>query len=156
MIRGKVYVCLVLLCSQLFFAVAESAVYRWVDEQGRVQFGDRPPPGQQLEELNIKSAPSTASDVGQPSQQQRKALRQKLLDSYREERELKREARKEREEQAEQRKMRCAQAKNRLRDYENSSALYDLQADGSRAYLSKEQFEAELIKAREAVKKLCR
>ncbi|MCW8945258.1 MAG: DUF4124 domain-containing protein [Sedimenticola sp.] len=156
MFQGKLYGCLVLLCSQLFFSVAESAVYRWVDEQGRVQFGDRPPQNQQPEELKIKSAPSAASDAGQPSQQQRRELRQKLLDSYREERELKREARKEREEQAEKQKMRCAQAKNRLRDYENSSALYDLQADGSRAYLSKAQFEAELVKARVAVKQLCR
>ncbi|MCW8889505.1 MAG: DUF4124 domain-containing protein [Sedimenticola sp.] len=143
------------LCGLLFFSMAQAAVYRWVDEQGRVQYGDRPPLDQQSEELKIKSSSRSEPAAGQPTQGQRQELRQKLLDSYQEERAEKREARKKREEQAEQNKMRCAKAKNRLRDYENSSALYELQPDGSRTYLSKAEFEATLKEAREAVKRLC-
>lgn len=152
---GRLLICLVLLCGQLLFSIASAAVYRWVDEQGRVQYGDRPPQDQKIKELKIKSAPSSERAVGQPTQQQRQEHRQKLLDSFREEREQKRADRKKREAQAEQKKMRCAQAKDRLREYENSSALYELQADGSRSFLSKAQFEAALKEARQAVKRFC-
>lgn len=37
------------LLAALPWALAQAQVYRWVDAQGRVQLGDRPPPGVQAE-----------------------------------------------------------------------------------------------------------
>lgn len=49
--RGLVFVLAWLLCSQ-----ALSAAYKWVDEQGKVHYGDRPPAGAQ----RIKAPPPPA------------------------------------------------------------------------------------------------
>jgi hypothetical protein len=145
------------MLSQSGLPVADAAVYRWMDEQGRVQYGDRPPLDKNTDEIKIRSTPASRNDATNrpPSDLERKQLRQKMLDNYQEEREEKRQARKKREREAAQRKMRCVEAKDRLRDYEDSTALYDLQPDGTRVFLTKEQFQAEMMAARAAVKKLC-
>lgn len=153
--RASVFSCLLLFSMQSELQVAEAAVYRWVDAQGRVQFGDRPPQDQQTEELKIKSSPSGRGDPGSQTTQQRNERRQKILESYQEEREEKRQAQKKREAEATQRKMRCAEAKNRLHEYERATALYEPQSDGSRVYLTNEQFESQIETARASVKKLC-
>ncbi|MCW8847215.1 MAG: DUF4124 domain-containing protein [Sedimenticola sp.] len=150
------WVC-VFSCLLLFsmLQVAEAAVFRWVDAQGRVQFGDRPPPDQQAEELEIKSSPSGRGDPDSQTTQERNERRQKILESYQDEREEKRQAQKKRDAKAAQRKIRCAEARNRLHEYERATALYELQSDGSRVYLTKEQFESQIETARASVKKLC-
>ncbi|WP_186297628.1 DUF4124 domain-containing protein [Sedimenticola selenatireducens] len=145
------------MLSQAGLPAADAAVYRWTDEQGRVQYGDRPPLDTNTDEIKIKSTPTSRSDAtnSSPSELERKELRQKMLDNYQQEREEKRQARKKREQEAARQKMRCVEAKDRLRDYEDSTALYDLQPDGKRVFLTKEQFQAEMAAARAAVKKLC-
>jgi hypothetical protein len=64
-------------------AMASDNVYRWVDENGNVHFGDKPPEKTKAEIINIQSSPATntqaasepasAAASGQPSraQQQR-------------------------------------------------------------------------------------
>ncbi|MGV6826209.1 MAG: glutaredoxin domain-containing protein [bacterium] len=50
----KILVCLMILVSSI---AAASEIYRWVDEQGKVQFGDRPPSGagEQAVDLRINT-----------------------------------------------------------------------------------------------------
>jgi hypothetical protein len=49
-----------LLLALVLCAAGASAgdLYRWVDAEGRVQFGDAPPPGVKAEKLGIKSRPT--------------------------------------------------------------------------------------------------
>lgn len=145
------------MLSQYLLPLADAAVYRWVDEQGRVQFGDRPPPGRELETLNIKSVPTprSAETNSSPSELERQELRRKMLDNYQEERAERRQARKKRAQEAAQQRRLCVEAKDRLRGYEHSTALYKLQPDGTRLFLTREQFETEMMAARTAVRRLC-
>lgn len=54
-------------------ALAEDEIYRWVDENGVVHFGDRPPANAEADQVSIQTskisndAPSTAQDPYAPS-----------------------------------------------------------------------------------------
>jgi len=147
---------LVLLMSGVWLDSAHAAVYRWVDADGRTQFGDRPPSDRSVEEVQIRQPP-TPDNAGVPmSDQQRRDLRQKMLDAYREEREEKQQARERRVAEQARRKMACARAKDRVREYETAAGLYELQPDGSRRYLSDEEFRVSLRRARDEVRQHCR
>lgn len=138
----------------------EAAVYRWLDEQGRVQFGDRPPAHRQVKQIELKTPPSAPGKVSTPTPaqtlQQRREVQQKMLDAYRDEREQRQQQRQERAVEQARRKRACVEARDRLRLYQSSGALYELEADGSRRFLSAEQYEAALARARNVVAQRCR
>lgn len=46
-----------IICSLLFAAVAIGAVYKWVDDEGNVHYGDTPPKDQEKETIDIAPAP---------------------------------------------------------------------------------------------------
>ena len=46
-----------IICSLLFAAVAIGAVYKWVDDEGNVHYGDTPPKDQEKETIEIAPAP---------------------------------------------------------------------------------------------------
>ncbi|AKH20942.1 DUF4124 domain-containing protein [Sedimenticola thiotaurini] len=151
-------ICLLLSLGGVWWGLADGAVYRWVDENGRTQFGDRPPAGRSAEELQIKSRPTPGSDgTDAPANaEQRRELQQRMLDAYRDEREAKQQAREKKAAQEAKRKRACTQAKDQLRSFEAAGALYKLQPDGSRRYLSDQEYQAVLRKTRERVKQYCR
>jgi hypothetical protein len=54
MVRQRPILWLTFLASALLPAVAGSTeIYRWVDEDGSVHFGDRPPEGRQTEKVEV-------------------------------------------------------------------------------------------------------
>ncbi|MEK7792101.1 MAG: DUF4124 domain-containing protein, partial [Pseudomonadota bacterium] len=51
------------LLSFLVSMVAQAQVYKWVDQNGKIQYSDQPPPSgavQNEKKLGIKSSPSSA------------------------------------------------------------------------------------------------
>ena len=136
--------------------VAAAGVYRWVDEQGRVQFGDRPPAHKEAQQIELKTPPRSSSGSS-PSQtpEQRREVRQKMLDAYRDEREQRQQQREQRAAEQARRQRACIEARDRLRLYRSTSALYELDEQGNRRYLSDEGYEAALARARQEVQRLC-
>jgi hypothetical protein len=136
--------------------VVQAGVYRWVDDNGRVHFGDRPS-SDSAQELELKRPPRPRT--GNIDQRQldaeRKAARQKLLDSFDEERRQQREATQQREAQERERQRNCAAARDRLRRYENASSLYQPLANGERRVLSKGERRSATEQARQAVNRWC-
>ncbi|GMQ97467.1 MAG: DUF4124 domain-containing protein [Gammaproteobacteria bacterium] len=104
-------------------------VYKWVDEKGKVHFGDRPPEnlGQQL---NIDSSP-THPGVKSNAQSQLEA-RDRLLDAYAAERAEKEQAAYENKAKEEQLAKTCARARDQLKVLQNSKYVYDVDKDGKR------------------------
>ena len=51
---------LVLLCFPL---IAHAEIYKWVDENGRVQYGERPPPNVKPVPMRPESMPGLLSDA---------------------------------------------------------------------------------------------
>lgn len=130
---------------------AAAAVYRWVDEDGRVHFGDRPPPGN-ADRIAVPVAP--APDAGL---KERRLKRQRLLDAFEEERRLQEQAAGEAAQEAERRRRNCRQAQARLRGIEASRRVYKLDEHGNRTYRSWDDNEREqaIAATRRAVQEYC-
>lgn len=140
----------------LFVASAgEGAIYRWVDQQGRVHYGSQAPTDQ-AEQLDIdeSEAPPPAPDM-QLLDRERGRQRDRLLEHYRDQREQKRRAADKQAEEDQRRQQNCAKAQRRLVRYQRSSAIYETMEDGSRRFLSQQEYDAELERMRQAVQQWC-
>lgn len=109
---------------------AAGEIYRWVDEAGRVHYGDRPV-DDQAREVNITPPPPADEAAGQ----RRRAAQQKLLKVLDEEREQQRAAAAKAAQERERREYRCRQAKAKLAVYQRGGRVYVLGADGKRRFL---------------------
>jgi len=139
----------------LFAAGVEAEVYRWVDEKGRAHYSDRPKDGG-AQKLKIKqSAPDSEAIDQQRLNTERRVQQERLLDAYREEREMRQQERVKAEAEERQRSRNCAYARNRLREYQNSR-LYQPLEDGERRYLDKEERIREIERAESSVRRWCR
>lgn len=98
-------------------------VYRWQDESGRVQYGDRPPPGVKAEPVNVSS---DVPDAGLDAQRER---REKLLDVFGDERERRREEQSKAEAERVQRAENCRKARAHMDEIRDASFLYEKSAD---------------------------
>lgn len=54
---------LLLICTVLASGTAQAEMYKWVDEQGRTHYGDRPPADRQTEEIEGSISSYTGSSV---------------------------------------------------------------------------------------------
>lgn len=145
---------LLLLSSLLITAGSGFAgIYRWVDTDGRVHFGERPPAqADQSDEVVIRNQePSSA-----PANVDRKKSRDRLLEQYQRERyEKKQQAEKRRQEKKKLEKM-CDDARERLSTYTRGGALYERLPNQKRRYLSEAERNAAIAATRKEIKKLCK
>ncbi|MEW8052372.1 MAG: DUF4124 domain-containing protein [Candidatus Thiodiazotropha sp.] len=130
----------------------QAEVYKWVDEQGRVHFSDRPVTGESTE-IKIRdqegSQPSTGED-------DRQLKMQRMLDVYAEERAEKKEAKQKQLAERKKRKQNCVRAKDRYNSHLRATGIYNLGNDGERRYLS-DQARARHIKQLKAeISRWCR
>lgn len=144
--RGWLIVVLLVVGTPVWAA----GVYKWVDEQGRVHYGDKPQGGQ-AESVDVKSEPGTSSAPAVDLDQ----TRQRLLQAYEEERLEREQKRAEAAKEAERRKQNCARAKDELRNLETASYLYDFDEKGERVILNDAEHARALARARADVKEWC-
>lgn len=134
---------------------AFAGVYKWVDENGHVQYGDRPPPAvEESAEVTIRDQGSAPPPP--PQEVDRKQARDRLLEQYQREREEKKEATAKKRKQKEIQKKRCAYARKTLTEYLEHGLLYERLANQERRYLTDQERDAEIAKARADVKKWCK
>jgi len=133
----------------LAFGGMAAEIYRWTDEHGKVQFGDRPGGAGAS---TIKLAPSRPGTAAAHDQNQRT---ERLLQEFAGERAQLAADRQRARELADKRSEGCRQAKIEAAELNEAGYLYDRREDGSKQILS----EAELLKARAsaqaAVSRLC-
>src|SRR5271165_1756260 len=127
----------VLLCAALiaWSGMASAVVYKWVDAQGKVQYGDRPPDGVHAEVVeglgthpaHRTDAPSAASPktaANPPAQNATKAVAQDV---------------------AQAREKQCAEAQDRYKKLIEGRRLYKTGPDGERQYLTSAEIDAERV-----------
>ncbi len=142
-----------LLLALLLAIDAFAGVYRWVDENGNVQFTDRPPPGaEESDELTIRSQGSAPESPPVD----RKEARDRLLEQFQREREQKKAAAEKERQEKKQRQKRCNYAKQLLTDYLEHGALYERLPNQERRYLTNQERDAEIARARADVKQWCK
>lgn len=111
--KGGTHAALLDRCSPDIFlspAAQAAGVYKWVDEQGKVHYGDRPGNSNAS-----KIAVPTASPPADKSLSERNAKRDKLLQTMEEERKLKEEDSRKAKQEGAERTQRCIQAQDTLK-----------------------------------------
>ncbi len=139
----------------LFSAVAAAqGVYKWVDGNGRVHYGERPPGGAQATPMELRQSltPAPSATV----EQDRLENQRRLLESFQEERARKQEHAAKAAKGAEERKRNCALARDRLRRVQEAGFLYNIDKNGERRILSDGERSASERNAQAAVSKWCR
>ena len=143
----------VLLCAVLlaWSGLASAVVYKWIDAQGKVQYGDRPPDGvhaQIVEGLgsrgtrseqarpNVASASTTSS---QPAKNAQDAGTKKAVD----------------DDVAQVKEKQCADAQARYKSLIEGRRLYKSGTDGERQYLTSEEIDAERLNAKRDLDTIC-
>jgi hypothetical protein len=132
-------------------ASVQAGVYKWVDAQGRVHYGDKPT-SNNADEVKIKDQ-NGSGQADQPAS--RREMQQRFLRAREEERNEKKKARAKAERKRAEMKRNCEQAKREYDKYRYAGSIYEKGKDGQREYLSfkeREEYEKSLA-AR--VKKWC-
>ncbi|WP_127474729.1 DUF4124 domain-containing protein [Sulfurivermis fontis] len=145
---------LTLLLMSVCLAPAFAAgVYKWVDEQGQVHFGERPPARAQAQELQLKVLP--AAPAATPTEAERRDNEQRLLRAFEEERELKKAQEEQSRKEQAQRERNCILARDRLRRYRSAGSLYNLDQQGNRVTLGENERAAAEQRAEQDVARWC-
>ena len=146
----------VLLCAVLlaWSGLASAVVYKWIDAQGKVQYGDRPPDGvhaQIVEGLgnnrSARSEPSRPASAAS-SQPARSAPQAKSAQDDGIKKAVDDDVAQVKEKQ-------CADAQARYKNLIEGRKLYKAGADGERQYLTSEEIDAERLNAKRDVDTTC-
>ncbi|MDQ3562890.1 MAG: DUF4124 domain-containing protein [Pseudomonadota bacterium] len=124
-------------------------MYKWIDDEGQVQYSQSPPPGRPAE--TIKPPPKVDSKAA------REKLKQQLQDFELrgDKRQEQAEADQKTQEQAGERKAACDTARERLAKLEGKPRILQYAEDGSSKRLTEEERQADIAEARKQVEKHC-
>ncbi len=138
----------VLMCAALLVwsGMASATVYKWVDAQGKVQYGDSPPDGVNAEvvEMPGSHAAPAAAQPAAPAHAPAKPPAaddgaKKAVDS----------------DVAQSREKQCSDAQERYKKLVETRKLYKTGPDGERQYLSSDEIDAERLAAKQDVDQIC-
>lgn len=130
---------------------ATAEIHKWIDADGKVQFGDRPPADQKTETIAVpKSPPPPASNQGSAAIK----ARQYLEDSKAEEAKRK-EAAAEAAKQRNALSAQCGEVKANLATLERGGRITAPSVNGEPNFLSSEEIDAKRIEYRKLVKERC-
>jgi hypothetical protein len=128
-------------------SMAGAVVYKWMDAQGKVQYGDRPPDGVHAEVVELlgshvaRAAPAAKasnSTPPKPANQDDAAVKKAVSEDV---------------EQA--RAKQCADAQDRYKKLIDGRHLYMTGPDGERQYLTSDQIDAQRLTAKQDVDTAC-
>ncbi len=128
-------------------------IYKYVDEDGNIHYGDRPS-GEATEQrmaLASRSTDSASVDARIEQRLERDAQREEA----RQERAAEKEEAAAVREEAEKRAARCEESRARLQSYDAALRLYKQDENGERVYLDDAQRAAAEKRARDAISEYC-
>jgi Domain of unknown function (DUF4124) len=144
-----------LLAATLACSGAALAQYKWVDKNGRVQYGDTPPTGADVTKLRPTAPPATPPEPQARNESGPAEVNMAgMAERWRTPPEIEREQQAQAERDARTRRENCSRAQEYTRGLETGRvARFD--AKGERAYLDEAQLAEEKAKARQAIKEWC-
>ena len=141
---------MLLACSGL--ALAQQ--YKWVDPDGKVRYGDVPPPGVKAQRMKPPAsgpAPSTsAATKGEKPLSPEAAYRKRQEDAQKE-----RDKGAQSVQEASAKRENCTRAQESLRTLESGQRIARTDSKGERYYLEDAQIAQETNRARQLVKESC-
>lgn len=156
----------VLICalSLAFAAGAAAQAYRWVDQDGKVRYGDTPPPGVKATPLKMPQG-GGASVAPAPADAASKAAKKGALTPAEQEKDYRKRqadaqkasAKAEQEQKdAQTRADNCNRAQAALRTLETGQRVVTTDAQGERYYLNDEEIARQTATARQQVSDWCK
>ena len=148
---------LLLIVTLVFAAAASAQQYKWVDKDGKVRYGDVPPPGVNATRLKppppgvSAPAPSAAAKKDDKPLTPEEAFRQRQ-EAARKDSEKQAKADQEKAES----RANCARAQDVLRSLESGQRIARTDSKGERYYLEDAQVAQETAAARESVRQHCK
>ena len=143
--------------SLAFAATALAQQYKWVDQDGKVRYGDIPPPGVQATPLRppvsapAAPAPAARKDGSTTPLSPEAAFRKR----QQEQQEKDAKSAKERAD-AETRRVDCEQMQASLRTLQSGQRISTTNADGERVFIDDEQRAKDIERAQRAVTESCK
>jgi hypothetical protein len=116
----------------VFLALASTAshaiLYKWIDENGRVSYGDQPPPGAKPEKLNASigpADPNAVRDMATKDAEIKKRQQQRADEA----------AKTAKDESDGKKKLdQCVQARGRIKTLRNDTAVYRYNEKGEKVF----------------------
>jgi hypothetical protein len=141
----------VLLAALAFSAAAAAQQYKWVDETGKVRYGDTPPPG--VKTIRLKAPPAAAAK-DPASKDQALTPEAAFRQRQQERREREEKVAKERA-AADAKRQNCEGAQANLRQLQSGQRIATMNAAGERAFLDDDQRARQTERAQKAVSESC-
>jgi len=143
---------IVLLAALAFTGAAAAQQYKWVDADGRIRYGDTPPPG--VKATPLKPPPAAPQPPAAASKEKALTPEAAFQKRQREREEELEKAAKERA-AADAKRQNCEQAQLRLRQLQSGQRIATLNAAGERSFLEDAQRSRETERAQKAVSEWC-
>lgn len=132
-------------------ATAHAEVYKWVDEDGHVQYSDNPQAIKKAQSVPMQKIPQPDPETLKRSENQ-----QRYLDARDQERQKAQTDKENSAKQAAESKKQCDSAKERLAMLQMGGRIYNMDANGERNYISEEKRQAEIATMQDEVAKYCK
>ncbi len=133
-----------------FATAAMAQQYKWVDANGKVQYGDTPPPG--VEAARLKPPPAgTSAPAAAPKVNPEAAFR-----SRQQERQKSDEKSAKERADAETKRVNCEQSQASLRSLQSGQRISSTNAAGERVFIDDEQRAKEIERIQRAVNEWCK
>jgi len=150
----------VLLCAVLlaWSGLASAVVYKWIDAQGKLQYGDRPPDGVHAQIVEGLGTHGSRSEQARPPVVSASTVSSQPVKSARPTQAAAAEdgAKKAVDDDVAQvKEKQCADAQARYKNLIESRKLYKAGADGERQYLTSEEIDAERLNAKRDIDTIC-
>ena len=130
--------------------MASAVVYKWVDAQGKVQYGDRPPDGVHAEVVELLVSHSGSSRSASTSTTA-PAARNASVPVAKDADDKKTVA----QDVAQTRDKQCADAQDRYKKLIEGRRLYKTGPDGERQFMNSEEIDTERLNAKRDVDTIC-
>ncbi|MCW8126284.1 DUF4124 domain-containing protein [Microbulbifer halophilus] len=136
------------LAIALAAAASADELYRWVDEDGKVHFGDRPPMQAEADNIGDELQPINAADATRARKATQRGQRDDLQKNY--------ESRKQRKQRQRQQQMAraCQKARKRLRALQGRVAFVD--ENGKEIKTTERERQRMAEKLQREIRRVCR
>ena len=141
---------ILLMMIMVLAPAANAEVFKWIDEQGRVHYGDKQKSNS--ETLELDTSKKGHINTGASREEKRK----NLLDAMQEDKEREQKEQKKSREKKKKQQRGCVLAKHRLAQFERASYLYGLDKDGNKVIASNKVRSKETSQLRNKIRKNCK
>ena len=147
---------LLFVCMMGIACAAQAQQYKWVDKDGKVQYGDTPPPGVKATRLkpppgSSQAPPSAAKKDAEKALSPEGAFRKRQQEA----KDKDEKAAKERAD-AESKRTNCEAAQATVRQIQSGQRMSTMNAAGERVYIDDEQRAKEVERAQRAASEWCK